>query len=152
MCDARRGSFAILVDFLHLLRENVTPNAAEFFCTFGRNLSLPAFTLLLCCCSTLHPFRSLKAVYQTFHTQGQIRRMLSTLTSAAGRAARPVLARNMSAITGVNGRYIIDSRGNPTVEVCLRLCSNRRTEDTSSISPVGLVSRPGAASLWLRAR
>ncbi|CAM9574141.1 unnamed protein product [Scytosiphon promiscuus] len=43
--------------------------------------------------------------------------MLSTLTSAAGRAARPVLARNMSAITGVNGRYIIDSRGNPTVEV-----------------------------------
>lgn len=43
--------------------------------------------------------------------------MLSTMSSAAARAARPVLARNMSAITGVNGRYIIDSRGNPTVEV-----------------------------------
>ncbi|CAM9437113.1 unnamed protein product, partial [Ectocarpus fasciculatus] len=43
--------------------------------------------------------------------------MLSTMSSAAVRAARPVLARNMSAITAVNGRYIIDSRGNPTVEV-----------------------------------
>lgn len=45
-------------------------------------------------------------------------RMLSTMSGAAARAARPVLARHMSAITGVNGRYIIDSRGNPTVEVC----------------------------------
>lgn len=43
--------------------------------------------------------------------------MLSSMTSAAARAARPVLKRNMSAITGVKGRFIIDSRGNPTVEV-----------------------------------
>lgn len=44
------------------------------------------------------------------------------MSSAAVRAARPVLARNMSAITAVNGRYIIDSRGNPTVEVRSRVC------------------------------
>lgn len=43
------------------------------------------------------------------------------MSGAAARAARPVLARNMSAITGVNGRYIIDSRGNPTVEVCMMI-------------------------------
>ena len=48
--------------------------------------------------------------------------MLSSMTSAAARAARPVLKRNMSAITGVKGRFIIDSRGNPTVEVSKEKC------------------------------
>lgn len=58
------------------------------------------------------------------------------MSSAAVRAARPVLARNMSAITAVNGRYIIDSRGNPTVEVggcevCMRRLRERFIERTA---------------------
>ncbi|CAM9384576.1 unnamed protein product [Ascophyllum nodosum] len=43
--------------------------------------------------------------------------MLSSVSRSVARIARPMQARNMSAITGIKGRYIIDSRGNPTVEV-----------------------------------
>ena len=44
--------------------------------------------------------------------------MLSSAASTAiRRAAATGSRRSMSAITGVHGREIIDSRGNPTVEV-----------------------------------
>lgn len=45
--------------------------------------------------------------------------LASTLRSAASKAAAPTTSRMMSAITNVHAREIIDSRGNPTVEVDL---------------------------------
>lgn len=52
--------------------------------------------------------------------------VFAAVSRTATRVAKPALTRNMSAVTGVKGRYIIDSRGNPTVEasgalVCGRL-------------------------------
>lgn len=42
--------------------------------------------------------------------------LIKTAVIGLSRSSAP-LARHMSAITGVRGREIIDSRGNPTVEV-----------------------------------
>jgi enolase len=66
--------------------------------------------------------------------------MLSKLSSTvASRASSGVVQRRfMSAITGVHGREIIDSRGNPTVEVDITTSSGTFTASVPSGASTGI--------------
>ena len=66
--------------------------------------------------------------------------MLSKLstTSAAAKATGVVQRRFMSAITGVHGREIIDSRGNPTVEVDITTAKGTFTASVPSGASTGI--------------
>ena len=59
------------------------------------------------------------------------------LTSVARRSAATAGKRYMSAITGVRGREIIDSRGNPTVEVDITTADGTFTASVPSGASTG---------------
>jgi len=61
----------------------------------------------------------------------------STAASALRRAPSLVSKRSMSAITGVHGREIIDSRGNPTVEVDITTSQGTYTASVPSGASTG---------------
>jgi enolase len=63
---------------------------------------------------------------------------LSTTSSSAAAKAGVVQRRFMSAITGVHGREIIDSRGNPTVEVDLTTSKGTFTASVPSGASTGI--------------
>jgi len=64
--------------------------------------------------------------------------MLSSTAAAALRRAPSVASkRSMSAITGVHGREIIDSRGNPTVEVDITTAKGTFTASVPSGASTG---------------
>jgi enolase len=60
------------------------------------------------------------------------------LTSVARRTASSAGKRYMSAITGVHGREIIDSRGNPTVEVDITTAKGTFTASVPSGASTGI--------------
>ncbi len=62
----------------------------------------------------------------------------STASSALRRAASIGSRRSMSAITGVKGREIIDSRGNPTVEVDITTKDGTFTASVPSGASTGI--------------
>ena len=65
--------------------------------------------------------------------------MLSSIASTAiRRAAVTSSSRSMSAITGVHGREIIDSRGNPTVEVDITTKDGTFTASVPSGASTGI--------------
>jgi enolase len=66
--------------------------------------------------------------------------MLSKLStsSSAAKATGVVQRRFMSAITGVHGREIIDSRGNPTVEVDITTAKGTFTASVPSGASTGI--------------
>lgn len=57
---------------------------------------------------------------------------------ATSTAAQPMRRRMMSAITGVKGREIIDSRGNPTVEVDITTSEGTFTASVPSGASTGI--------------
>jgi enolase len=59
-------------------------------------------------------------------------------TAALRRAPSMVSKRSMSAITGVKGREIIDSRGNPTVEVDITTAQGTFTASVPSGASTGI--------------
>ena len=61
----------------------------------------------------------------------------STAAAALRRAPSMVSKRSMSAITGVRGREIIDSRGNPTVEVDITTAQGTFTASVPSGASTG---------------
>ena len=61
----------------------------------------------------------------------------STAAAALRRAPSMVTKRSMSAITGVHGREIIDSRGNPTVEVDITTAQGTFTASVPSGASTG---------------
>lgn len=61
----------------------------------------------------------------------------STAAAALRRAPSMVTKRSMSAITGVRGREIIDSRGNPTVEVDITTAQGTFTASVPSGASTG---------------
>merc|ERR1719362_2180729 len=61
----------------------------------------------------------------------------STAAAALRRATSMVPKRSMSAITGVHGREIIDSRGNPTVEVDITTAQGTFTASVPSGASTG---------------
>ena len=61
----------------------------------------------------------------------------STAAAALRRAPSMVSKRSMSAITGVHGREIIDSRGNPTVEVDITTAQGTFTASVPSGASTG---------------
>lgn len=61
----------------------------------------------------------------------------STATAALRRAPSVASRRSMSAITGVKGREIIDSRGNPTVEVDVTTAKGTFTASVPSGASTG---------------
>lgn len=64
--------------------------------------------------------------------------MIATTAAAALRRATSVVSkRSMSAITGVHGREIIDSRGNPTVEVDITTAQGTFTASVPSGASTG---------------
>ena len=64
--------------------------------------------------------------------------MLSTTSNAIRKAATNGTRRYMSAITGVTGREIIDSRGNPTVEVDITTNDGTFTASVPSGASTGI--------------
>ena len=62
----------------------------------------------------------------------------STATSFLRKAATAGSRRSMSAITGVKGREIIDSRGNPTVEVDITTTDGTFTASVPSGASTGI--------------
>ena len=62
----------------------------------------------------------------------------STASSALRRVATIGSSRSMSAITGVKGREIIDSRGNPTVEVDITTKDGTFTASVPSGASTGI--------------
>ena len=66
--------------------------------------------------------------------------MLTTFSRTAARKASTAAAgkRMMSAITGVNAREIIDSRGNPTVEVDITTATGTYTASCPSGASTGI--------------
>ncbi len=64
--------------------------------------------------------------------------LASSATYAIRRAASTAGRRQMSAITGVTGREIIDSRGNPTVEVDITTADGTFTASVPSGASTGI--------------
>lgn len=66
------------------------------------------------------------------------RQIARSLTSNAAATAAAASKRSMSAITGVTGREIIDSRGNPTVEVDITTAGGTFTASVPSGASTGI--------------
>jgi enolase len=64
--------------------------------------------------------------------------MLSTTSAVLRKAVSTGSRRSMSAITGVHGREIIDSRGNPTVEVDITTSDGTFTASVPSGASTGI--------------
>jgi enolase len=64
--------------------------------------------------------------------------MLTTFSRTVARKASTTGVRKMSAITGVKAREIIDSRGNPTVEVDITTASGVFTASVPSGASTGI--------------
>jgi enolase len=64
--------------------------------------------------------------------------MLTTFSRTLARKASTTGARKMSAITAVHAREIIDSRGNPTVEVDITTSSGMYTASVPSGASTGI--------------
>ncbi len=64
--------------------------------------------------------------------------MISTASTVIRKAANTTSRRYMSAITGVTGREIIDSRGNPTVEVDITTKDGTFTASVPSGASTGI--------------
>jgi len=64
--------------------------------------------------------------------------LASAATNTIRRAATTGSRRSMSAITGVKGREIIDSRGNPTVEVDITTKDGTFTASVPSGASTGI--------------
>jgi enolase len=64
--------------------------------------------------------------------------MLTSFSRTIARKASTAGVRKMSAITGVKAREIIDSRGNPTVEVDITTASGKFTASVPSGASTGI--------------
>ena len=77
-------------------------------------------------------------IFARTHTKNNTCNMISSTAAAAlRRAPSMVTKRSMSAITGVHGREIIDSRGNPTVEVDITTAQGTFTASVPSGASTG---------------